>query len=219
MLEAQDIHKYYQVGKSKLHVLRGVDLKIETGKVTTVQGASGAGKSTLLHLLGALDRPSQGDVIFKGKSLRKAGAGELATLRNQTFGFIFQAFQLLPELDALENVHLPALMARKEDLKRAQKLLHEVGLGQRMDHKALELSGGEQQRVAIARALINDPEIIFADEPTGNLDSENGWQIARLLIDLVRREKKTLIIVTHEADLAQQGDIQLHMKDGCLDKP
>lgn len=214
MLESKNVFKTYFLGKVQVDALKGVDVQIAPGKVTTIRGASGAGKSTLLQLFGALDQPTSGEIIFEGKNLAGMSQGELSQLRNNRFGFIFQAFQLLPELDALENVHLPAMIRGKHDWKRAEKLMDEVGLGERKNHKPLELSGGEQQRVAIARCLMNDPDIIFADEPTGNLDSENAEQIASLLIGLVRREKKTLLLVTHEKELAEKGDIQLQMKDG-----
>ncbi|MDZ4743756.1 MAG: ABC transporter ATP-binding protein [Verrucomicrobiota bacterium] len=214
MLESRNVFKTYFLGKVQVDALKGVDVKITQGKVTTIRGASGAGKSTLLQLFGALDKPTSGEILLEGRSLGTMTSGELSFLRNNRFGFIFQAFQLLPELDALENVHLPAMIRGKHDLDRAARLLEEVGLGSRKNHKPLELSGGEQQRVAIARCLINDPDIIFADEPTGNLDSGNAEQIASLLIGLVRREKKTLLLVTHEKELAEKGDIQLQMRDG-----
>jgi len=214
MLESRNVFKTYFLGKVQVDALKGVDVKITQGKVTTIRGSSGAGKSTLLQLFGALDKPTSGEILLEGRSLGTMTSGELSFLRNNRFGFIFQAFQLLPELDALENVHLPAMIRGKHDLDRAARLLEEVGLGSRKNHKPLELSGGEQQRVAIARCLINDPDIIFADEPTGNLDSGNAEQIASLLIGLVRREKKTLLLVTHEKELAEKGDIQLQMRDG-----
>ncbi|MDK3159609.1 ABC transporter ATP-binding protein, partial [Kamptonema cortianum] len=190
MLEAKNIFKTYRIGSVDVEALKGVDIAIEPGKVTTIQGASGAGKSTLLQILGALDKPTVGGVFFKGRDMAAMSARDLSQLRNRHFGFIFQSFQLLPELDALENVNLPAMILGKPDPARARKLLDTVGLGQRIHHKPLELSGGEQQRVAIARALMNDPEALFADEPTGNLDSATATQIASLLAELVRREKK-----------------------------
>ncbi len=214
MLEAKNIFKTYRLGAVDVNALKGVDLVVESGKITTIRGASGAGKSTLLQILGALDRPSKGGVFYEGKDMSKMAAGDLSFLRNNRFGLIFQSFQLLPELDALENVHLPAMIRGQHDPARARKLLGEVGLGHREKHKPLELSGGEQQRVAIARCLMNDPDIIFADEPTGNLDSETAAQIASLLTELVRRGKKTLLLVTHEKELAETGDIRLQMRDG-----
>ncbi|HVV02120.1 MAG TPA: ABC transporter ATP-binding protein, partial [Verrucomicrobiae bacterium] len=177
LLIGRQLHKTYTLGSRDLPVLRGVDLDLNRGDFVALRGASGAGKSTLLHLLGGLDVPSQGEVLLRGRSLAQLSSRELARLRNHEIGFIFQAYYLLPELDALENVCLPARMARTSAGKaeaRGRDLLARVGLKERMEHKPYELSGGEQQRVAIARALINEPEIILADEPTGNLDSHTG---------------------------------------------
>ena len=177
LLEVVDVHKAYSMGHRTLEVLRGVSLAIRRGELLALRGASGAGKSTLLHLLGGLDTPNQGEIWFSGKNLTSFSGLALSRWRNRKVGFIFQAYHLLPELDALENVCLPARMARMgagEAEARGRELLKRVGLGERLDHKPAELSGGEQQRVAIARALINSPEIVLADEPTGNLDSHTG---------------------------------------------
>src|SRR5579859_3287692 len=174
MLDARDLHKQYELGQRSLEVLRGVSLTIARGEFLALRGASGAGKSTLLHLFGGLDTPNAGEIWFDGKNLTSLSGGELASFRNLKIGFIFQAYHLLPEFDALENVCLPARMARVPAQKaaaRGRELLARVGLGDRVEHRPAELSGGEQQRVAIARALINSPAVILADEPTGNLDS------------------------------------------------
>ncbi len=187
MLDARDLHKRYEMGPRSLEVLRGVSLKIARGDFLALRGASGAGKSTLLHLLGGLDAPNAGEIWFGGKNLATLSNGTLAQLRNLKIGFIFQAYHLLPELDALENVCLPARMARvpaAEAEARGRELLARVGLKERVEHRPTELSGGEQQRVAIARALINSPELILADEPTGNLDSHTGDEIIDLLCAL-----------------------------------
>src|SRR5215831_15223364 len=187
LILGKGIHKTYYLGKRSLEVLRGIDLEVQRGDFLALRGASGAGKSTLLHLLGGLDTPSEGEVRLAGRNLADLSRRELARLRNQEVGFIFQAYYLLPELDALENVCLPARMARRaaaQVQKRGRELLERVGLGERVEHKPYELSGGEQQRVAIARALINEPELILADEPTGNLDSHTGADIIDLLCGL-----------------------------------
>lgn len=216
MIEAVQVKKKFRLGTRDIEVLRGVDLQIEAGHVTAIQGASGAGKSTLLHILGALDKPSEGEVLFEGRPLSEYSPSGQARLRNLRFGFIFQSYQLLPELDALENVMLPAVMAGRHDPERARILLEDVGLSHRASHKPGELSGGEQQRVAIARALVNDPDIIFADEPTGNLDSENGMHVVEILLRLAREKKKTLLMVTHDPAVARQADIHVHMIDGRI---
>ena len=180
LITARGLHKTYLVGKRSLEVLRGIDLEVVRGEFLALRGASGAGKSTLLHLLGGLDLPNAGEIRFDGMDLRALSAGALAQWRNRRIGFIFQAYHLLPELSALENVALPARLARiapAEAARRAAALLERVGLGQRMEHRPYELSGGEQQRVAVARALVNEPDLILADEPTGNLDSHTGGEI------------------------------------------
>src|SRR5438067_6994765 len=187
LLSARNLFKTYTLGKRTLEVLRGVTLELDRGDVVALRGASGAGKSTLLHLLGGLDTPSSGEVILGERNIASFSSKELARLRNKQVGFIFQAYYLLPELDALENVCLPARMARKPAdaaAARGRELLERVGLKERIEHKPYELSGGEQQRVAIARALINEPELILADEPTGNLDSHTGEEIIGLLCAL-----------------------------------
>src|SRR6266702_4680829 len=205
LLSAKGLHKTYILGNRSLHVLRGVDVEMRRGDFLALRGASGAGKSTLLHLLGGLDTPNQGEIRLAGRNLATLSRRELARLRNNEVGFIFQAYYLLPELDALENVCLPARMARTpapQAEARGRELLDRVGLKERMEHKPYELSGGEQQRVAIARALINEPDLILADEPTGNLDSHTGEEIIDLLVALRAEKKTTLVIATHDARVA-----------------
>jgi lipoprotein-releasing system ATP-binding protein len=217
LLEARDVHKTYVLGKRSLEVLRGVDVQVRRGELLALQGASGAGKSTLLHLLGGLDTPNQGEIWFAGKNLAKMSTSALAQWRNTRVGFIFQAYHLLPEFDALENVCLPARVARQsaaETIIRARELLARVGLADRLEHKPAELSGGEQQRVALARALVNSPELILADEPTGNLDSHTGEEIIELLLALRVERQTTLIIATHDAKVAARAPRVLTLVDG-----
>jgi ABC-type lipoprotein export system ATPase subunit len=205
-----------------LEVLRGVDVELFRGDFLGLRGASGAGKSTLLHLLGGLDNPSQGEIWMEGRNLATLSRSELAQLRNTNVGFIFQAYYLLPELDALENVCLPARMARKpasQAEKRGRELLERVGLKERVEHKPYELSGGEQQRVAIARALINEPELILADEPTGNLDSHTGQEIIDLLCSLRSEKQTTLVIATHDLKLAARAPRVIELVDGQVKGP
>jgi len=221
MLEARGLHKIYQDNASQLHVLKGVSLTIQKGDVLAIVGPSGAGKSTLLHILGGLDQPTEGQVFFDNKDIYRLKEAQRAKVRNLKLGFIFQFYHLLPEFTALENVILPALV--KEDLRnidalksQGQELLGRVGLKERLHHKPNQLSGGEQQRVAIARSLVNNPEIIFCDEPTGNLDYESGRAIIDLLMDLNVRNKQTLVVVTHDENIAKRSHKVVRMKDGVL---
>ncbi len=219
VLRAVDVRQSFSIGARKLDVLRGITLEIAPGEATFLVGASGAGKTTLLYILAGLERPESGRVIFEGQSVYELGRRAQARLRNARMGFIFQGYFLLPELTALENVLLPAMIGGtngRERRERAVESLREVGLGERLHHLPLELSGGEQQRVAIARALINDPSVIFADEPTGNLDSRAGGAVMDLLLALVREKRKTLLVVTHDLHLAARGDRTLEMRDGLL---
>ena len=218
-LSARSVTKSYTMGKRTLEVLRGVNLEISTGEFLALRGASGAGKSTLLHLIGGLDSPNAGEIIFKGQNLAQFSEGELTHFRNRRAGFVFQAYHLLPELTALENVCLPARVARVSAGKaenRASGLLERVGLKNRLDHKPFELSGGEQQRVAIARALINEPEMLLADEPTGNLDSKTGEEIIGLLKNLRVEKNMTLIIATHDAKVAAHAQRVVELADGKI---
>ena len=215
-LIARDLFQSFRMGARRIEVLRGISMEIGRNEAVFLSGASGAGKTTLLYTLAGLERPESGSVEFEGRQLYGSGSASEARLRNQKMGFVFQGYFLLPELTALENVLLPAMIGRRTTRSDAEESLASVGLGDRMQHLPAELSGGEQQRVAIARALTNDPDIIFADEPTGNLDSKTGNAIMDLLLNLARDRKKTLLVVTHDARLATRGDRQLHIKDGLL---
>jgi ABC-type lipoprotein export system ATPase subunit len=215
-LTARNIYRSFKIGSRKVEVLRGINLEINKGESVFLCGASGAGKTTLLYTLAGLERPESGEVLFEDHRLYSGGAAQDAKIRNQKMGFVFQGYFLLPELTALENTLMPSLIRHRPNPAIAQSLLERVGLADRMLHLPSELSGGEQQRVAIARALINDPAIVFADEPTGNLDTENGNAIMELLAGLVREQQKTLVVVTHDQDLAAQGDRVVHIRDGHL---
>src|SRR5450432_608188 len=215
-LVARDLRRSFQIGARRIEVLRGVSLEVQHGEAVFLCGASGAGKTTLLYTLAGLERPESGEVEFEGKKLYRNGESTLARLRNRKMGFVFQGYFLLPELTALENVMLPGLIGRHADREACTQSLAAVGLGERVNHLPPELSGGEQQRVAIARALTNDPDILFADEPTGNLDSKTGGAIIELLLALVRDRRKTLLVVTHDKSLADLGDRQLRIVDGLL---
>ena len=213
IIEAHDIHKSF----GTLEVLKGIDFSAEKGEVVAIMGASGAGKSTLLQILGTLSTPDSGSLQIEGRDVLRLKGDALSAFRGRRVGFVFQAHHLLPEFSALENVMIPALIAgesKKTALARAERLLGEVGLTARLDHKPSELSGGEQQRVAIARALVNEPAVLFADEPTGNLDSATKQEIHRLLFDLRERLGQTVVIVTHDPELAALCDRTLVMRDG-----
>jgi predicted ABC-type transport system involved in lysophospholipase L1 biosynthesis ATPase subunit len=217
LLEARDVGKTYRMGRGTLSVLRGVTLAVARGEFVALRGASGAGKSTLLHLLGGLDHVSAGSIHFAGQEISRFSANQLASWRNLKVGLVFQAYHLLPELNALENVCLPGRMARRpmaECEDTARELLKRVGLEKRMTHRPTELSGGEQQRVALARALVNHPEVILADEPTGNLDSHTGGEILELLLSLRAERQTTLVIATHDASLAARAPRVVQLVDG-----
>jgi ABC-type lipoprotein export system ATPase subunit len=219
MLSARAVAKSYVMGKRSLEVLCGVNLDVARGEFLALRGASGAGKSTLLHLIGGLDSPNSGDIYFTGQNLAAFSERELTEFRNRRVGFVFQAYYLLPELDALENVCLPARMARvpaAQAAARGRELLSLAGLKDRMEHKPYELSGGEQQRVAIARALINEPELLLADEPTGNLDSHTGGEIIELLKKLHVEKRTTLVIATHDAKVAAHAQRVVELADGRI---
>jgi ABC-type lipoprotein export system ATPase subunit len=219
LLIARGVTKDYVMGKRQLKVLRGIDLTVARGEFLALRGASGAGKSTLLHLLGGLDSPNTGEIRIDNQNLAGMAQPELTQFRNRRVGFVFQAYHLLPELDALENVCLPARIARlpaQEAEARGRDLLTRVGLQDRIDHKPYELSGGEQQRVAIARALINQPELVLADEPTGNLDSHTGGEIIDVLCRLVLDRNVTLLIATHDANVASRAPKVVELVDGQI---
>lgn len=223
MLEARNLHKFYDSPSDRLHVLNGINLTIREGDVLAIVGPSGAGKSTLLNILGGLDQPNEGQVIFDNQDIYRLNDKKRARIRNEGIGFIFQFYHLLPEFTALENIILPAVI--KEDHGNVKALRHKgidllkrVGLQKRSEHKPNKLSGGEQQRVAIARALVNTPKVIFCDEPTGNLDSESGKRIIDLLMELNTKNKQTLVIVTHDEEIAKRSHKIVHMRDGKLVK-
>jgi lipoprotein-releasing system ATP-binding protein len=221
LLEVKNLSKTYSSGPNRIEVLRGITLTLEAGTTTALVGASGAGKSTLMHLLGALDRPTSGSVSFSDVDIFKKNDRDLAIFRNRSVGFVFQFHHLLPEFTALENVMMPALIARvarDEALQQARALLEDVGLGERMTHRPGELSGGEQQRVAIARALVMGPELLLADEPTGNLDTRTSDAIHAMLADLQSKRGLTLVIVTHNERLAAAMGTTIHLLDGRLEK-
>ena len=215
MLTAKNIHKYY----GSLWVLKGVDLHVQKGEIVSIAGPSGSGKSTLLHILGTLDLADKGEIALANRSLEGIKGKALASFRNTHIGFVFQFHHLLPEFTALENVCIPGWIAgrkKNEVREEAERLLKTLGLEERIENKPNQLSGGEQQRVAVARALINKPDIIFADEPTGNLDSQNARELHHLFIELKEKMKQTFLIVTHNEELAGMSDRVLHMKDGKL---
>jgi lipoprotein-releasing system ATP-binding protein len=221
LIEALNIHKLYP---GPLHVLKGVDLHLEAGEVVAIVGPSGAGKSTLLHILGGLDVPKEGQVIFRGQDLYGLSDAKRAEVRNRDMGFVFQSYHLLPELTALENVILPAMI--KENSRKTStiefaglKLLEQLGLSPRASHRPNQLSGGEQQRVAIARALMNGPKVVFCDEPTGNLDSVSGQVVMDTLLGLNKTHGVTVVIVTHDEKIAGRTQRVIAMKDGLLEQP
>ncbi len=219
-LTVSDLEKSYFLREKRIEVLRGVSFSVQTGEMLAVEGPSGAGKSTLLHLLGTLDLPSRGRIVIDGHDTSRMSADELARFRNQHIGFVFQFHHLLPEFTALENTMMPALIQRvphAEAARRAEGVLGEVGLSHRLEHRPVELSGGEQQRVALARALVLSPKLLLADEPTGNLDEETGEGIHSLLFELNRRMNMTTVLVTHNPRLAARMGRRLRMRDGRVE--
>ncbi len=217
LIKLEDISKTYKLGKVDLTVLKGINLEISPGSFITIMGPSGSGKSTLMYMIGCLDVPSKGKVFLDGKDVSKFSENQLAAVRGKKIGFVFQQFNLLPNLNAVENVAIPMVFQGKtesERKERAEKLLVSLDLKERLSHRPSELSGGERQRVAIARALANDPEIIIADEPTGNLDSKTGKMIMEVLADLHREEGKTIVIVTHDSKIADYSKEVVNIEDG-----
>lgn len=217
MLSVKNVYKSY----GHLSVLKGIDLEIKKGEVVSIVGASGAGKSTLLHILGTLDSPDRGEVVLNNTNVFNMNSQALASMRNENMGFIFQFHNLLPEFTALENVCIPGFIGKKNEEQvrdRARKLLASLGLSGREEHKPSQLSGGEQQRVAVARSLINEPAIVFADEPSGNLDSKNAQELHKLFFDLKDQFQQTFVIVTHNNELAEMADRKLEIVDGVIAK-
>ncbi len=214
MIEAESVVKTYTLGDTTIRALDGVSLKIDAGEMVAIAGASGSGKSTLMHILGCLDRPDSGKYLLAGEDVSQLSKNRLAAIRNRRIGFVFQTFNLLPRLSSLENVELPLLYAGESEAKgHARAALEKVGLGDRVRHQPSQLSGGQRQRVAIARALVTNPDIILADEPTGNLDSKTGEEIMRLF-DQLNSEGRTIVVVTHESHIARYCRRQIYLKDG-----
>jgi putative ABC transport system ATP-binding protein len=219
LIEAKDVHKYFKLGETQVHALRGVSLTINEGDFIFIVGPSGSGKSTLMHLLGALDHPTKGKIMFEGRNLAELDDEVLSAIRRKKMGFIFQAFNLMQTLSATENVSIPLVPAgvnEEEAEERAIKFLTLLGLGDRTHHKPAQLSGGQQQRVAIARALINDPKLILADEPTGEVDSKTGNEIFSYLREMNKKYNKTFIIVTHDTEYIKKGDKIFKIHDGKI---
>lgn len=216
MIETKDVHRGYRIGKKSIEVLHGIDLRIERGERVFLCGPSGAGKTTLLYTLAGLERPERGSVHIGGVDLYGMGRREQAGFRNREIGYVFQNYHLLPELTAVENVAVPGAIAGRDATAAAMAALARVGLAERADHLPAELSGGEQQRVAIARAIVNEPKVLFADEPTGNLDSRNGAEVMAILLGLATEHHVTLVVVTHDQGLAKVGDRALVIRDGAI---
>lgn len=219
LIQIRNITRVYDMGEEKLYALRGVDLDIEKNEYIAIMGPSGSGKSTLMNIIGCLDTPTSGDYILNGKDVHEMDDDELATIRNKEIGFVFQTFNLLPRSDSLHNVELPLIysgVSRAERVKRAEDALTNVGLADRMKHKPNELSGGQRQRVSVARALVNNPSLILADEPTGNLDTKTGEEIMGLFREL-NEKGNTIIIVTHEEDIARHANRIVKIRDGKIE--
>jgi putative ABC transport system ATP-binding protein len=219
LIKLEDVWKIYKLGEINLLVLRGISLEIQSGSFVTIMGPSGSGKSTLMYILGLLDTPSQGKVYLDGQDTSNFSEDRLAEMRGKKIGFIFQQFNLLQNLTALENVMLPMIFQGVPEERRKEKakqLLESVNLGQRINHRPLEMSGGEQQRIAIARSLVNNPEILIADEPTGNLDSSTGKTVMEILVKLHREQKKTIVVVTHDPTIAHYSQNIIHIQDGQI---
>jgi len=221
IIKLDNVWKIYKMGKVEVPALRGINLEVKKGGFLAVMGPSGSGKSTAMNMIGCLDVPTKGKIFLEHQDISKLSESDLAQIRGQKIGFIFQTFNLIPTLSALENVALPMIfqnISKEERMKRATELLEMVGLGDRIKHKPNELSGGQQQRVAIARSLINDPEVILADEPTGNLDSASGHKVIDFLCELHTKQKKTIVMVTHDEDIAKSAERMEYLHDGQIVK-
>ncbi|MDX1679183.1 MAG: ABC transporter ATP-binding protein [Akkermansiaceae bacterium] len=216
MIQTRNLHRSYRIGRKSIDVLRGIELDIEAGERVFLCGPSGAGKTTLLYTLAGLERPEQGQVLIHGRDLYAMGRGEQSAFRNREIGYVFQNYHLLPELTAVENVMVPGAIAGSDTRELALKALERVGLADRADHLPSELSGGEQQRAAIARAIVNEPKVLFADEPTGNLDSRHGQEVMAILMKLAVDKDVTLVVVTHDAALSTTGDRVIEIRDGAI---
>jgi putative ABC transport system ATP-binding protein len=219
VIQVENLVKTYQLGTVSIHALRGISFDVAKGEFLVVMGPSGSGKTTLLNLLGAIDKPTSGRIFIDGRDITTLGEGELTKLRRHKIGFIFQFYNLIPALTALENVELPMLTAgasRKDTSKRALQLLETVGLAERVGHLPDELSGGEQQRIAIARALANRPSVILADEPTGDLDTKTGMEVVQILYETSKKENATVVVVTHDPVITEKADVILQMRDGQI---
>jgi putative ABC transport system ATP-binding protein len=219
LISLRDVRKRFTLGESQVEILRGIDLDVGEGEFIAIMGASGSGKTTMLEILGALSRPSSGSYLFDGAAIETRGDDALADLRAARMGFVFQTFNLMPRMSAVRNAALPLLYAgasRAEREERASSLLAQLGLGHRLDHRPAQMSGGERQRVAVARALVNDPRVVLADEPTGNLDEKTGHEILDLFGDL-HREGRTLIVVTHSEEVAERAERVVRIRDGCIE--
>ncbi len=221
ILETLQIEKHYPSGLEILKVLKGITLNIQAGEILVIMGPSGAGKSTLLHIMGTLDKPTVGKILINGQDTSVFKENEISRFRNQNIGFVFQFHYLLPEFSALENILIPRMISGgdwKQDVRKAEQLLNEVGLSGRMEHKPSQLSGGELQRVAVARALINNPKLVLADEPTGNLDSKNSQALFELILNLKEKYQQTFVIVTHNEMFANHANRVIHLLDGKIEK-
>ena len=216
MIQTRDLHRSYRIGRKPIDVLRGIDLDIQAGERVFLCGPSGAGKTTLLYTLAGLEHPEKGSVIINNRDLYAMGRVEQSAFRNREIGYVFQNYHLLPELTAIENVMVPGAIASADTKEDALLALNRVGLADRADHLPAELSGGEQQRVAIARAIVNEPKVLFADEPTGNLDSYHGAEVMEILMELAAERKATLVVVTHDRGLSVTGDRVLEIRDGKI---